>query len=80
MELTLQTTDDILNEEIVEELLKRRVDRINVSGLDSWHEGLEAEAARESLQEADSPVRGPRNEAPCADRYAKPIPISGCGG
>lgn len=49
--LVVQTTGDVVNPAIVEELLRRRVWMISVSGLDAYHDGLEPETRRQELQE-----------------------------
>jgi hypothetical protein len=51
VELTVQTTGDVITEKHVEELLARQVDRISVSGMDTYHDGLESEQVRAELQE-----------------------------
>ncbi|MGH9430516.1 MAG: SPASM domain-containing protein [Terriglobia bacterium] len=47
--LFVQTTGDVLTEKILCELLGHHVDVISVSGIDSFHTGLEKESAREAL-------------------------------
>ena len=47
--LFVQTTGDVLTEKILRELLDAHVDVISVSGIDSFHAGLEQESAREAL-------------------------------
>ncbi len=44
--LIVQTTGDLLNERIVDELLARHVWQISVSGIDAHHQGLETVEAR----------------------------------
>jgi hypothetical protein len=51
VDIIVQTTGDIVTDRIVEELLERHVDKISVSGLDAFHEGLESEESRERLRE-----------------------------
>lgn len=51
VEVIVQTTGDLVTEAIVEDLLARHVDKISVSGLDAYHEGMESAAAREALRE-----------------------------
>ncbi len=50
VELIVQTTGDLVNGRIIEELLAHHVDLISVSGLDEYHEGLEQEPARLALR------------------------------
>ncbi|MGH9454662.1 MAG: SPASM domain-containing protein [Terriglobia bacterium] len=47
--LFVQTTGDVLTEKILSELLDYHVDVISVSGIDSFHVGLEKESARQAL-------------------------------
>lgn len=51
IELIVQTTGDVITARHVQELLGRQVDRISVSGMDAYHEGLEPEQARAALQQ-----------------------------
>lgn len=51
VEIIVQTTGDIVTDRIIDELLERHVDKISVSGLDAFHEGLETEEARTRLRE-----------------------------
>lgn len=51
VEIIVQTTGDLVNDQIIAELLERHTDKISVSGLDAFHEGLEAEDARAALRE-----------------------------
>jgi hypothetical protein len=51
VEIIVQTTGDLVTDRIIEELLERRVDKISVSGLDAYHEGLESEDARTALRD-----------------------------
>jgi hypothetical protein len=44
--LIVQTTGDLLTERILDQLLERHVWQISVSGIDAYHQGLEAEEAR----------------------------------
>jgi sulfatase maturation enzyme AslB (radical SAM superfamily) len=50
VDLIVQTTGDVINDRIVDELLTRHVKHISVSGMDAYHEGLEADRAREDLR------------------------------
>jgi MoaA/NifB/PqqE/SkfB family radical SAM enzyme len=47
----IQTTGDVLNARIVDELLEFGVHMISVSGLDAFHQGLESGQTREALQQ-----------------------------
>jgi hypothetical protein len=47
----VQTTGDILTENILGELLDRHVHVVAVFGLDAFHAGLEQAPAREALQQ-----------------------------
>ncbi len=47
--LIVQTTGDVLNGKILDELLAHHADVISVSGIDGFHEGLETETARRNL-------------------------------
>jgi hypothetical protein len=49
--LVVQTTGDVVKPAIVEELLRRQVWMISISGLDEYHDGLEPEARRQDLQD-----------------------------
>ena len=49
--LVVQTTGDVLNEGILDDLLRRHVHVVSVSGLDAFHAGLEKESAREALKQ-----------------------------
>src|SRR5262245_18661981 len=49
VEITIQTTGDLLNERIVDELREHHVGHINVSGLDYHHEGVDPERLQEKL-------------------------------
>jgi hypothetical protein len=49
--LVVQTTGDVLNEAILDDLLDRHVHVVSVSGLDAFHAGLEKESAREALKQ-----------------------------
>ena len=49
--LVVQTTGDLVTEEIVRELLARHVAVISVSGVDHYHAGLEEEPARAALRD-----------------------------
>jgi hypothetical protein len=51
VQLIVQTTGDILTDRIVGELLERHVEVLSVSGIDSYHAGLELEPARDALKE-----------------------------
>ena len=51
IKVIVQTTGDILNEKIIEELLARGVWMISVSGIDSFHAGLELEETQKQLVE-----------------------------
>jgi hypothetical protein len=51
VKVIVQTTGDILNEKIIEELLARGVWMISVSGIDSFHAGLELEDTQRQLVE-----------------------------
>ncbi len=51
VKLIVQTTGDVLNESILEELLRRRVWMVSVSGIDAFHEGLEEESAQLALRD-----------------------------
>ena len=51
VKLLVQTTGDLVTEEIVAELLARHVWTISVSGLDAYHDGLETEEARQRLKD-----------------------------
>jgi hypothetical protein len=50
VEIVIQTTGDLVTDQIVDELLERHVDRISVSGLDAYHEGLEEQEDRDALR------------------------------
>jgi hypothetical protein len=50
VQLIVQTTGDTITAKIVKELLDRRVNLISVSGIDSFHAGLETAEARQALQ------------------------------
>ncbi len=47
--LFVQTTGDVLTDQILDELLEHHVWHISVSGIDSYHAGLEQEEARQRL-------------------------------
>lgn len=47
VDLIVQTTGDILNGEILDELLRHHVRHVSVSGIDQHHQGLETPEARE---------------------------------
>lgn len=47
--LVVQTTGDVLNAKILNELLAHHADVVSVSGIDDFHEGLETAAARQML-------------------------------
>jgi|GEM_PF-110306 len=49
-ELIVQTTGDVLTGKILDELLALDVDVVSVSGIDSFHTGLEQESARRALE------------------------------
>jgi len=49
--LIVQTTGDIVNERIIQELLDRGVWMISVSGLDDYHDGLDSQGAQQRLKE-----------------------------
>lgn len=49
--LIIQTTGDLLTADIVEELLRREVWMISVSGLDDYHVGLEGDLAKQRLRD-----------------------------
>src|SRR5262245_57091867 len=49
VEITIQTTGDLVTDQIVDELLEHHVGHINVSGLDHHHEGINPEKLREKL-------------------------------
>ncbi|MBM3786773.1 MAG: radical SAM/SPASM domain-containing protein [Acidobacteria bacterium] len=49
VKLIVQTTGDTLRPGIIDELLERNVWMISVSGIDSFHEGLETEPAQQAL-------------------------------
>jgi hypothetical protein len=49
VEITIQTTGDLLNDQIVDELLQHHVGHINVSGLDLHHDGIDPEKLQEKL-------------------------------
>lgn len=51
VKLVIQTTGDVLTERILGELLQRNVWMVSVSGIDSFHAGLEEEQAQRRLQE-----------------------------
>jgi hypothetical protein len=51
VEIVVQTTGDLVNDWIVDELLARHTDKISVAGLDAFHEGLDTEAARAALRD-----------------------------
>lgn len=51
VQLVVQTTGDLVNERIVDELLARNVAVISVSGVDHFHAGLEEPAAQTALRE-----------------------------
>ncbi len=51
VEIIVQATGDLLTERIIDELLKHHTDKISVSGIDAFHEGLEHEDAQEKLQD-----------------------------
>jgi hypothetical protein len=48
-QLIVQTTGDLVNEQIVDELLDHHVWQISVSGIDQHHQGLETKEARDRL-------------------------------
>lgn len=49
VKLFVQTTGDVLNERILDELLEHHVWHVSVSGIDSFHAGLEQEGTRRRL-------------------------------
>ena len=49
--LVVQTTGDVLNEEILRDLLGLHVHVVSVSGIDAFHAGLEKESTREALKQ-----------------------------
>jgi len=49
VQLIVQTTGDLVNEKIVDELLERHVWQISVSGIDQHHQGLETKDAQDAL-------------------------------
>jgi MoaA/NifB/PqqE/SkfB family radical SAM enzyme len=51
VKVVVQTTGDTINSRIVDELLARGVWMISVSGIDSFHQGLESENARQHLRD-----------------------------
>lgn len=51
VEIVVQTTGDLVTDSIVTELVERHVDKISVSGLDDYHEGLDADGLRAKLTE-----------------------------
>ena len=51
VQLIVQTTGDILTDQVVGELLEHNVEVISVSGIDSYHAGLEQESARDALKQ-----------------------------
>jgi hypothetical protein len=51
VEIIVQTTGDIVTDRVIDELLELHVDKISVSGLDAFHEGLETEEARLRLRD-----------------------------
>jgi hypothetical protein len=51
VEIIVQTTGDLVTDRIITELLERHTDKISVSGLDAYHEGLESEDARAALRD-----------------------------
>lgn len=51
VQLIVQTTGDLLNDRIVRELLDHHVELISVSGIDSFHAGLERPEAQRALME-----------------------------
>jgi hypothetical protein len=51
IDIIVQTTGDLLDDRIIAELLERHTDKISVSGLDEFHEGLEREESRTALRE-----------------------------
>ena len=50
VQLVVQTTGDLLSEKILRELLERNVSLVSVSGIDSFHVGMERESTRQDLQ------------------------------
>src|SRR5260370_13183594 len=50
VQLIVQTTGDTISAKMVRELLDRHVNLISVSGIDSFHAGLEKAEARDALQ------------------------------
>jgi len=50
VQLIVQTTGDILTEEILKELLGLHVYLVSVSGIDAYHAGMETESARNALR------------------------------
>ena len=50
VKLIIQTTGEPLTPRIIEELLQRGVWMISVSGIDAYHQGLETESSRNTLQ------------------------------
>jgi hypothetical protein len=49
VQLIIQTTGDVVTEQIVDELLAHHVWQISVSGIDHHHDGLETKAAQDEL-------------------------------
>lgn len=51
VEIIVQTTGDLVTDRIIGELLERHTDKISVSGLDAYHEGLEQVEAQVALRD-----------------------------
>lgn len=51
VDIIVQTTGDLVTERLIGELLGRHTDKISVSGLDAFHEGLEQEEAQRALRD-----------------------------
>jgi MoaA/NifB/PqqE/SkfB family radical SAM enzyme len=50
VKVVIQTTGDQITPEVIDELLRRGVWMISVSGIDGYHRGLETESAREAVR------------------------------
>src|SRR4030095_10350734 len=51
VEIIVQTTGDLVTDRMIAELLERHTDKISVSGLDAYHEGLERVEAQAALRD-----------------------------
>lgn len=73
VEVIVQTTGDLVTDAIVAELLERHVDKITVSGVDAYHEGMESQQARDALRAKLTRMFEKHGMIP--DSGAGPLPI-----